>query len=219
MKTTLKISLLLILGMFIFYPAIKTLMVSFQSDLGVSFVNYGYILQTEGSVTAIKNTLILGFLTVVVCGVVGTFLAFFVHFFDAPSKNVLDKILLLPLVVPGLIIVFAFVQLYGESGLVTKTLEHIFQLKKPLYDFGGLKGILLVHAYTQYVYFYMNVSVAIKQMDRSVIEASKNLGASNWQLFYTVILPFIKPALISSSILTFMTGIGSFSAPSIWGQF
>lgn len=217
MKTTLKISLLLILGVFILYPAIQTLRVSFQSDLGVSFANYGYILQTEGSLTAIQNTLILGFLTVVVCGVVGTFLAFFVHFFDAPLKNVLDKVLLLPLVVPGLIIVFAFVQLYGESGLVTKTLEHIFQLEKPLYDFGGLKGILLVHAYTQYVYFYMNVSVAIKQMDRSVIEASKNLGASNWQIFYTVILPFIKPALISSSILTFMTGIGSFSAPSIIG--
>ena len=100
---------------------------------------------------------------------------------------------------------------------MTKTLEHIFQLKKPLYDFGGLKGIILVHAYTQYVYFYMNVSVAIKQMDRSVIEASKNLGASNWQIFYTAILPFIKPALISSSILTFMTGISSFSAPSIIG--
>jgi iron(III) transport system permease protein len=180
-------------------------------------VNYGYILQTEGSLTAIKNTLILGILTVVVCGVVGTFLAFFVHFFEAPLKNVLDKVLLLPLVVPGLIIVFAFVQLYGESGLVTKTLESIFQLEKPLYDFGGLKGILLVHAYTQYVYFYMNVSVAIKQMDRSVIEASKNLGASAWQIVYTVILPFIKPALISSSILTFMTGIGSFSAPSIIG--
>lgn len=217
MKTTLKISLLLILGIFILYPSVKTLMVSFQTDLGVSFVNYEYLFRTEGSFTAIKNTLILGFLTVIVCGMVGTFLAFFVHYFDAPFKKLLDKILLLPLVVPGLIIVFAFVQLYGESGLVTKTLEHIFQLENPLYNFEGLKGILLVHAYTQYIYFYMNVSVAIKQMDRSVIDASKNLGASPWQIFYTVILPFIKPALISSSILTFMTGIGSFSAPSIIG--
>ncbi|MFT5871412.1 MAG: iron(III) transport system permease protein [Clostridium sp.] len=217
MKTLIKSSVLSILGIFILYPALKTLMVSIQTDLGVSFSNYKYLFVTDGAFIAIKNTLLLGILTVIVCGVIGTFLAFFVHYFDTPFKSVLDKILLLPLVMPGLIIVFAFVQLYGESGLVTKTLEMVFRLDKPLYHFSGLNGILLVHAYTQYVYFYMNVSVAIKQLDRSVIEASKNLGASSWKVFYTIIIPFIIPALIGSSILTFMTGIGSFSAPSIIG--
>lgn len=218
MKTApLKISLLLILGIFILYPALKTLMVSFQTDLGVSFVHYTYLFQTEGTLSAIKNTLLLGVLTVIVCGIVGTFLAFFVHYFDTPFSKVLDKVLLLPLVVPGLIIVFSFVQLFGESGLVTKSLEQIFSLESSLYQFEGLAGILFVHAYTQYVYFYLNVSVALKQMDRSLIDASKNLGASSLQIFRTVILPFITPALISSSILTFMTGIGSFAAPSMIG--
>ncbi|MDK9710129.1 ABC transporter permease [Acidaminobacter sp.] len=217
MKHGLKISLILILGVFILFPAVRTLMVSFQTDHGVSFANYEYILKTPGSLVAIKNTLVLGMLTVLICGAIGTFLAFFVHFFDVPFNRMLDKVLMLPLVVPGLIIVFSFVQLYGESGLVTKTLESLFGLDSPPYSFGGLSGILLVHAYTQYIYFYMNVTVAIKQLDRSVIEASMNLGASPWKVFTTIVFPFIKPALISSSILTFMTGIGSFSAPNIIG--
>ncbi|SCZ76456.1 ABC transporter permease [Acidaminobacter hydrogenoformans] len=217
MKHGLKISLILILGVFILYPALRTLMVSFQTDHGVSFANYAYLFETPGSLTAIKNTLILGILTVLICGMIGTFLAFFVHFFDVPFNRLLDKALMLPLVVPGLIIVFSFMQLYGESGLITKTLESLFRLDGPPYSFGGLSGILLVHAYTQYIYFYMNVTVAIKQLDRSVIEASMNLGASPWKVFGTIIYPFIKPALISSSILTFMTGIGSFSAPNIIG--
>lgn len=217
MKHGLKISLILVLGIFILYPAVRTLMVSFQTDHGVSFANYEYLFKTPGSLVAIKNTLVMGILTVLICGAIGTFLAFFVHFFDVPFNRLLDKILMLPLVVPGLIIVFSFVQLYGESGLVTKTLESLFNLESPPYSFGGLSGILLVHAYTQYIYFYMNVTVAIKQLDRSVIEASMNLGASPWKVFTTIIIPFIKPALISSSILTFMTGIGSFSAPNIIG--
>ncbi|MDD3268847.1 MAG: iron ABC transporter permease [Syntrophomonadaceae bacterium] len=217
MKLVPKICLLLVLGIFILFPAIRTLMVSFQTDLGVSFANYEYLFQTPGSLIAIKNTLYLGFLTVLTCGLIGTFLAFFVHYFDVPFKKTLDRVLMLPLVVPGLIIVFAFVQLYGESGLITKSIESIIGLDEPIYHFGGLKGILLVHAYTQYIYFYMNVSVAIKQLDRSVIEASKNLGASSLNVFMTIILPYIKPALISSSILTFMTGIGSFAAPNIIG--
>lgn len=217
MKNLIKLMLLAVLVVLVLFPSIRTLLVSFQTDQGLSILNYEYIFKTEGSLIAIKNTLVMGLLTVFICGFIGTFLAFFVHYFDFPFKKFLDRILLLPLVVPGLIIVFAFVQLYGESGMVTKTLESVFGLKDSLYNLSGLPGILLVHAYTQYIYFYMNVSVAVKELDKSVLEASINLGASPFMIFRSVVIPYIKPALISSSILTFMTGVGSFSAPNIIG--
>jgi iron(III) transport system permease protein len=115
MKRLIKYFLLLVLGVFVLYPSLRTLLVSVTTDQGFfSLVNYQYIFTTEGSLDAIKNTLWLGILTVLLCGVIGTFFAFFVHFFDFPFKRFLDRVLLLPLVVPGIIIVFAFVQLYGE---------------------------------------------------------------------------------------------------------
>ncbi|WP_432407952.1 ABC transporter permease [Wukongibacter sp. M2B1] len=212
------ISLLLwVLVGFILYPALKTFLISLMDESGLTLSNYSELISTESNLMALKNTIVLGFLTVIICGFIGTVLAFFINFFDFPFRTLIDKLLLLPVVLPGLIIVFAFVQLYGESGLVTKTLEAIFQLKESPYNFGGLKGILFVHGYTQYVYFYMNVSVAIKHIDQSTIEAGRNLGASKLKIFTSVIIPFIMPALIASSIITFMTGIGSFSAPSIIG--
>jgi iron(III) transport system permease protein len=217
MKKIVKIALLAVLILFVLYPSVRTFLISFQADQGFSLENYHYIFTTQGSLDAITNTLILGILTVIICGFIGTFLAFFVHFFKFPMNKFLDKILLLPLVVPGLIIVFAFVQLYGESGMVTKIIQMIFGLDNSPYQFMGLPGILMVHAYTQYIYFYMNVSVAIKELDQSVIQAAFNLGAHPFRVFRTIILPYIKPALISSGILTFMTGIGSFSAPNIIG--
>ncbi len=130
-----------------------------------------------------------------------------------PYKNLIDKILLIPIVLPGLIIVFAFMQLYGESGIITQSIKLLLKLDDIPYRFTGLIGILYVHAYTQYVYFYLNTSIAIKQIDSSLIEASRNMGASNFQVFKTVIVPFIKPALVTSSIMTFMSGIGSFFCP------
>lgn len=218
MKRLIKYSLLLVLGVFVLYPSLRTLLVSFTTDQEFfSLFNYQYILTTEGSLDAIRNTLWMGVLTVLICGFIGTFLAFFIHFFDFPFKGILDKVLLLPLVVPGIIIVFAFVQLYGESGMVTKTIQNLFGLSEVPYRFTGLPGILMVHAYTQYIYFYMNVSVAVKELDKSVIQAAINLGASPLRVFFTIIVPYIAPALISSGILTFMTGIGSFSAPNIIG--
>ncbi len=214
----LGISLLLwVLIGFILYPALKTFYMSFNSSAGLSLVNYFEIFTSRVSMMALRNTVMLGVLTVLVCGTLGTVLAFLVNYFELKYKKIIDKLLLLPLVLPGLIIVFSFVQLYGESGLVTKTLEAIFSLNEAPYSFSGLRGILFVHAYTQYVYFYLNVSVGIKQLDQSTIDASRNLGASKLKVFTSIILPTITPALIASSIITFMTGIGSFSAPSIIG--
>lgn len=212
------VSLLLwILFGFILYPALKTFVLSLTKNNEFSFGNYIEFFTNEASLVALENTIVLGLLTVVICGFIGTFLAFFVHYFKLPFKKTIDKLLLLPLVLPGLIIVFSFVELYGESGLITKSLELIFNLKEPLYHLSGLNGILFVHAYTQYIYFYMNVSVGIKHLDMSSIEAARNLGASKIKVFTSIILPYLRPALIASSIITFMTGIGSFSAPSIIG--
>ncbi len=212
------ISLLLwILIGFILYPVINTFHLSLMDDDGLTISNYIEFFKTDAYRLALRNSIILGFSTVILCGFIGTLLAFLVHFFDLPFKKILDNLLLLPIVLPGLIIVFAFMQLYGESGLVTKTIQTIFDLNNIPFKLSGLKGILFIHAYTQYIYFYINVSIAIKHIDRHAVEAARNLGASKRKVFTTIIIPFIKPALITSSIITFMTGIGSFSAPSIIG--
>ncbi len=209
--------LTLCLIVLILIPALKTLEVSLTESGHFTLQTYSDFFREPNNVAALKNSIVLGILTVFICGGIGTLLAFLVHYFEMPYKNLIDKILLIPIVLPGLIIVFAFMQLYGESGIITQSIKLLLKLDDIPYRFTGLIGILYVHAYTQYVYFYLNTSIAIKQIDSSLIEASRNMGASNFQVFKTVIVPFIKPALVTSSIMTFMSGIGSFSAPSILG--
>ena len=203
---------------YILYPALKTIEVSLTDHGTRSFIHYITFFTSETNIIPLINSIILGGLTVIVCGVIGTTLAFFVHYFDIPGKQVVDKLLLLPLILPGIVIVFAFVQLYGESGLVTQSIKWLLSLENKPYSFTGLPGILFVHAYTQYVYFYVSVSIAIKNIDYSLIESARNLGAAKTKIFTSVIVPFITPALISSAIITFISGIGSFTAPSIIGN-
>ncbi|QZY57498.1 iron ABC transporter permease [Crassaminicella profunda] len=203
---------------YIAYPTCNTVILSFMGDKGMTLSFYKDFFTVKANIEALGNTLLLGFSNIIVCGVIGTILAFYVNYFDFPFKKLTNKLLLTPIMLPGIIIVLAFIQLYGESGMITKTIEILFRLNQAPYVFSGFGGILFVHAYTQYVYFYMNVSVAIKNIDYSVIEAAQNLGASKLKIFTSIILPFIKPALIASSIITFMLGIGSFSAPSLIGD-
>jgi iron(III) transport system permease protein len=206
---------------FILYPALSTLMVSLAPEGGAGGgadpTRYLAFFASANDLSVLWNSVVLGLLTVLCCGVTGTALAFFVHYFRFPLRGVVDKILLLPVMMPGIIIVFAFVQLYGESGLVTKSVETWLGLGAAPWDFAGLPGILFVHTYTQYVYFYIAVSLAIRHIDGSVVESARSLGASRFKVFTSVILPFLTPALITAAAVTFMTGIGSFTAPSIIG--
>ncbi|MDC7217556.1 MAG: ABC transporter permease subunit, partial [Spirochaetales bacterium] len=212
------LALLFVLLGYVLYPALTTMLKSLAVEGGFGVEHYTSFFTSPISLLVLSNTLVLGGLTVLLCGIVGTGLAFLVHYFECPYRNLLDKLLLLPVMMPGIIIVFAFVQLYGESGLVTKSIELLFGLEEAPYSFSGLPGILFVHIYTQYVYFYLTVSLAIRQIDLSVIESARILGASRSKIFVSIILPYLTPAIITSAAVTFMTGMGSFTAPSIIGD-
>ena len=200
---------------FVIYPLINTLISGFIVGDSFSFENYIGFLSMENGWTIVKNTFILGISTVLICGIIGTFLALAISLIDLKGKKLLNILLLTPMMIPGVLIVLAFIQLYGESGIVTRLIS-------PFLNFGGLKGfsgILFIHAYTQYIFFYTNVSASLNSLDYSQIEAAKSMGAGNFSIFTKIIIPFIKPALFSSAIITFMSGISSFSAPNLLGGY
>ena len=122
------------------------------------------------------------------------------------------------MMVPGIVIVIAFLQLYGETGIITSILCHVFNLESAPYSIRGFGGIIFVHALTQYVHFYLQTYIALKYVDYSEIEVARGMGASRFHIFLDVIFPAIKPALILSTTMTFISGISSYAAPSILGQ-
>lgn len=206
----------LVLG-YIIIPLLNTIKSSFNTSDGYSISNYLQYFTNKSNLIVVKNTFVLGVLTVVLCGIIGTILAFYTSLVDIKHKRLLHTLLLSPMMVPGVIIVISFIQLYGESGIITKAIQLLFGLENIPFKFNGLTGILFVHAYTQYVYFYLNVSIALKYLDASTIEAARSFGASKIRIFFTIILPSILPAILSSSIVTFISGISSFSAPNLLG--
>lgn len=166
----------------------------------------------------IDNTLKLGVVTVLICGLIGVSMAFFMTFHCTRFKKILHLIMLTPMMVPGVVMVISYVQLYGASGILTSIICHLFELETAPYKIQGFWGIVFVHALTQYVHFYLQTYIALKYVDYSEIEVARGLGASKWRIFKDVIFPAIKPAIILSTTMTFITGISSYAAPSILGQ-
>ncbi len=206
----------LILG-YILMPFLHTVLEALRTEGGLSLLNFREFFVNPNHRTVVKNTILLGVSMVVTCGTIGILLALYMTFLCGRFKKLIHILLLSPMMVPGVIIVIAFIQLYGESGVLTKAIQYALQLKEAPLTFQGYGAILFVITYTQYVYFYLNVYVALKYLDYAAVEAARSLGASWMRIFRDIIWPVIRPAVLSSVVITFASGVSAFSAPNLIG--
>ena len=134
-----------------------------------------------------------------------------------PGRRIVATLLGLPVVLPPLVGVLAFMFLYGESGFVAHLVRRIGGLDEAPWRLEGPVAVLLVHVATMYVYFYLFTRAGLAGLDPSLNEAAASLGASRWQTFRRVTLPLLRPALAGAGLLVFMTSLASFSAPYVFG--
>ena len=204
---------------FVVYPIGNILRISMISNDGnLSLSQYIAFFSTPVMTTALKNTIEVGILTVLTCMLVGVFMAFYTQYYKTRFSKLINIILLTPFVLPGVIIVIAFIQLYSEMGIINQALKLLFNLEKPPIKFFGINGIIFVHTFTQYIYFYINTKIALRFLDYSAVESARSLGASKFQVFKDIIFPHLKPAILTSAFMTFATGVSSFSAPYLIGS-
>ncbi|PKK39939.1 hypothetical protein ABB02_00728 [Clostridiaceae bacterium JG1575] len=210
---------LLMIG-FVAYPLLHLIWSSFQGAQGEwTLRNYQTILRTDSTRRAIGNTLWLGALSVLGTVALGTWLALAMNYLKSTGegvRRVLRVLFMAPFLIPGVILVLSFLQLFGEVGFLSALIRRATHgLFSPVLQ--GLPGILFVHVFTQYVYAYMNVSLALRSLDAGAVEAAKNLGAGRRAVFFDVLWPHIRPAVLASALLSFFAAISSFSAPALLG--
>ena len=155
--------------------------------------------------------------TVALAALIGVPLAFVFERNEFPGRGLLGALVALPVALPPLIGVLAFLFLYGESGFAARGVEAALGLSTPPWRLSGPGAILLVHAYSMYVYFYLFTRAGLARLDGSLLEAAASLGASRGRIARTVTLPLLTPALTGAALLTFMTSLASFSAPYVFG--
>jgi iron(III) transport system permease protein len=166
---------------------------------------------------ALWDSLWISVASVVLAALIGVPLAFLFARYEFPGRRVLGAVVALPAVLPPLVGVLAFLFLYGESGFVAHLVKRLFALDEAPWRLEGAVAILLVHAYSMYVYFYLFVRAGLASLDASVFEAAASLGAGRWRTLVRVVLPLLRPSLAGAALLTFMTSLASFSAPYIFG--
>jgi len=208
----LLLPVLLILVGYVLYPSLRMFV------LGMTWENYTTIFASwrSANVRALTNSVSISLFTVLGAGALGTLLAYLFFRYDFPLRRTLMALAALPLALPPLVGVLAFLFLYGESGILPRGLQVLFGLDTVPFAFDGLWAVWLVHVYSMYVYFYLFVTAALRTVDRSLLEASADMGATSATTFRRIILPLLRPSLVSASLLVFMISMASFTAPLLF---
>ena len=209
--------LLAVLVWLVAYPLVLVLLEGVRDSSGWTLRYVRLFLERPTEWSALWGSLWISLASVALAAAIGIPLAFLFGRYELPGGRLLGGLVALPAVLPPLVGVLAFLFLYGETGFVSLLVQRLLGLTDPPWRLQGAGAILLVHAYSMYVYFYLFVRATLQSLDASLWEAAASLGAGRWRTLRRVVLPQLYPALGGAALLTFMTALASFSAPYIFG--
>jgi iron(III) transport system permease protein len=213
----LAVPVALLLLWLVLYPNLLVLVESVREDGRLTLTHYADFFSTRAELAALWASVWTSLASVALAALIGVPLAMFFHRFDFPGRRVFGALAALPVLLPPLVGVIAFLFLVGESGILTRGVQLALGLEAAPWRLAGAPAILFVHAYTMYVYFYLFTLAGLVRMDAGITEAAASLGAGRWRIIRTVTLPLLIPSLTAAALLVFMTSMASFSAPYVFG--
>jgi len=205
----LKLFLALSILLFVVYPLFCILKNSVWIDGGISFKEYQHILKDNSRL--VYNSLFTAVLSAAISTVWSIFLSIRVVSLTGLRKKLLILLLAMSMVSPPFIASLTYIQLYGRRGMITHDILHLSY--NPYNEWGiiAMQSIHFVSLSTLFLIAYL------EKMDRRLIDASRDLGASIWNTYKRVVLPMMFPAAGVAFILSFIRSISDFGTPAVIG--
>lgn len=206
--------LITFLTLFILYPLAILLVDSFVGDGGFGFSVFKRIFNMPTFTHAITNTLKVGFLVGILSTLVGLLFAY-VEVYVRMGKftgGLFKVVSMLPVVSPPFVLSLSMIMLFGKAGIITRFLLKIYD--NSVY---GFWGIAIVQTLTFFPVCYMMLKGLLKNIDPSLEEAARDMGASRWKVFTSVTFPLLLPGLGNAFLVTFIESIADFANPMIIG--
>lgn len=161
------------------------------------------------------RSIYLAALSTIICLVLGYPIAYIIANSHPIKQNTLLLLFILPMWMNMLLRTYAWMTILGNNGLINILLVKLgFQKLNLLYNNGA---VILGMVYNFIPFMILPIYTILNKMDKSIIEVSKDLGATNMQTFTKIVLPLSMPGVISGIIMVFMPAVSSFVIPKLLG--
>jgi spermidine/putrescine transport system permease protein len=196
---------LLAVFIFLYAPIVILVVFSFNDSRrnivwqGFTTEYYVRAAQNASLIEAFSNSLIIAFVSTVLATVIGALMALALWRFRFPGKSALDGAAALPIVIPEICMGVSLLVFFNRVGWPAG-------MPWPL----NLTPIIIGHIAFSFPFVAVVVRARMAGFERSLEEASKDLGASEWQTFWNVTVPFMKPGLIAGGLLAMTLSLDDF---------
>lgn len=211
--------LVLVLGVFLVLPILTIVTVSFwdynEYNFFPAFIleNYSYLLTSHVTLATYLKTFKFMALTWVFCAVIGFTVAYFLafHVRSLPMQVVLFLICTVPFWTSNIIRMISWIPFLGRNGLANSALIGAGVIDEPL-EWLLFSDFAVVLAFVHLYCLFMVVPIfnTMMRIDRSLIEAARDAGASGFQILTNVIIPLTKPGIMIGSIFVVTLVMGDF---------
>ncbi len=174
----------------LYIPVLSVILYSFNQSpstaqwTGFTVDWYQQLFRDRVIAESFKISVVVALLTSVVSAILGTGTAITTLYVTKKMEKTINGVMVLPLLVP-------------EVALGVSLLLFFSALNLPF----GYLTLVLSHSLFCVPYVYTMVQLRLKEIDVSIIEAAKDLGAARWQVIKTIILPLVTPSIITASLL------------------
>lgn len=211
------------LGLFLVVPMLIVVVISFMSrdTLG----NVVFSLNLEGYTRFFEplylgiywDTIVLSVATTALCLLLSYPLAYYIAN-ASPRIRTWGLILItVPFWINFLIRTYAWVLLLRTQGVVNNVLIDLGLISEPLQMLYTKGAVLLGMVYTFIPFMVLPIYVAIEQMDKKLLEAASDLGATSWKSFWHITLPQTRSGIMTGAVLVYVSTTGMFVVTDILG--
>jgi spermidine/putrescine transport system permease protein len=165
----------------------------------------------------IIRSLLLATGTVTLCLLVGYPIAYFLALRVRRFKTLLFFLMIVPFWTNLLVLAYAWFFLLDRDGLINSILLLLGIIDKPISMLNSTFATFLVMFYCYLPFMIMPLYSILEKFDVTLIEASKDLGATHWQTFFNIILPMSYPGIQTGFLVVFVPAFGEFAIPYLVG--
>ena len=160
------------------------------------------------------RSLVIALKTTIICLLLGYPIAYFISRSSKQVQNLLVLGITLPMWINMLVRTYAWIGLLSKDGLIASLLS-IFGIHTELLYTEG--AVLLGMVYNFLPFMILQIHTSLTKMDKSLIEASSDLGANKVQTFIRVVFPLSLSGVVSGITLVFLPAVSSFFIPKLLG--
>lgn len=202
--------------LFIVFPLTLVLYKAVVVDGNLDFSNFSRFFGRKFYWSTLVNSFKVTVVATAISVAIGLPLAYVTKTFRIRFSGAINMIAIIAFLSPPFIGAYAWIQLLGRNGIITKVINSVFGITySGIY---GFAGIVLVFAMQSFPLVYLYISGAMANMDNSLNEASESLGSNTWKRITTVTIPLLIPSILASSLLVFMRVFSDFGTPMLIGE-